>query len=110
MALQAITELSQELGINPKTVAKLPKRQCRLDVSSSRHDRTIKGATGKRYDIDNHLRLRWHLADVLSANNRARRLKSLNRPIPCECIRKTRTPEPERIIPHPIHQIPRANA
>jgi transposase InsO family protein len=61
-----------------------------------RMNRTIKGATVKRYHYDDHAQLRSHLADFLDAYNFARRLKTLGGLTPYEFICKTWTSEPER--------------
>lgn len=47
-------------------------------------NRTIKGATVKRYHYDGHDQLRTHLSDFLDAYNYARRLKTLSGLTPYE--------------------------
>ena len=74
-----------------------------------RMNRTIKDATVKRYQYDDHSQLRTRLADFLAAYNFARRLKTLSGLTPYEYIRKIRTSEPDRFILDPIHQMPGLN-
>ncbi len=49
-------------------------------------------------------------ADVLAADNFARRLKTLNGLTPCEYICKIPTSEPDRFILNPIQQMPGLNS
>jgi transposase InsO family protein len=69
-----------------------------------RMNRTIKEATVKRYHYDSHDQLRQHLADFVSADNFARRLKTLKGLTPYEFICKCWTTDPERFIINPIQQ------
>lgn len=69
-------------------------------------NRTIQEASVKRFHYDSHDQLRTHLSDLMAACNFARRLKTLNGPIPYEYICKIRAAVPERFIPDPIHQMP----
>jgi transposase InsO family protein len=71
-----------------------------------RMNRTIKDATVKRFHHETHDQLRPHLADVLAADNFARRLKALNGLTPYEYICKIWASEPGRFILNPIHQMP----
>ena len=72
-------------------------------------NRAIKDATLKRYHYDSHDQLRSHLADVLDADNFARRLKTLSGLTPYAYICKIWTSEPERSILNPIHKMTRLN-
>lgn len=74
-----------------------------------RTNRTIEDATVKRFHHDSHDQLRTHLADVIAACNFARRLKTRGGLMPCECICKVWTSEPDRSILDPIHQMPGLN-
>ena len=74
-----------------------------------RMNRTIKGATVKRFHYDSRDQLRVHLADFLAAYNFARRLKTLSGLTPYEHICKIWTSEPDRFILDPIHQMPGLN-
>ena len=51
-------------------------------------NRTIKGATVKRFHYESHEQLRTHLADFMAVYNFARRLKTLSRLTPYEYIAK----------------------
>lgn len=70
---------------------------------------TIKEATIKCFDYENHDQLRTHLADYMAAYNFARRLKTLSGLTPYEYITRTWTAEPNRFIVDPIHQMPGVN-
>ena len=74
-----------------------------------RTNRTIKEATVKRYHYESHDRLRSHPDDFVRAYNCGRRLKTLMGPTPFEFICKIWTPEPERFILDPLHQMPGLN-
>ena len=74
-----------------------------------RMNRTIKEATVKRFHYESHDQFRTHLADFTEACNFARRLKTLSVLTPYEYIAKVWTPEPDRFIVDPIHQIPGLN-
>ena len=74
-----------------------------------RMNRTIKGATVKRYHYDTHDQLRQHLADFVAAYNFGRRLKTLRGLTPYEAICKAWTLEPNRFMSDPTHQIPGPN-
>lgn len=63
----------------------------------------------RRYYYDSHDRLRAHLADVLDADNFARRLKSLKGLTPYEYICKLWTEQPDRFRLDPIHHMPGLN-
>jgi hypothetical protein len=69
-----------------------------------RMNRTLKEATVKRYYYDTHDQLRGHLADFVTANNFAKRLKTLKGLTPYEYICKIWTTEPERFSRNPHHQ------
>jgi hypothetical protein len=71
-----------------------------------RMNRTIKGATVKRFYYDCHLRLDKHLIDFISAYNFGRRLKKHNGLSPCEYIYRIWTTEPQRLTVNPPHQAP----
>ena len=60
-----------------------------------RMNRTIKGATVKRFHYDSHDQLRTHLSDFMAAYNFVSRRKALCGLTPCEYIRKTWTSEPD---------------
>jgi transposase InsO family protein len=68
-----------------------------------RMNRTIKGATVRRYYYDSHDQLRHHLQLFLDAYNHARRLKTLRGLTPYEYICKTWTEQPHRFITDPTH-------
>lgn len=70
-----------------------------------RMNRTIKEATVKRFHDDSHDQLRTHLADFMAACNFARRLKTLGGLTPYESTCKIWTPEPDRFILDPFHQM-----
>ena len=72
-------------------------------------NRTIMGATFKRYHYKRHKQLQRHLADFLDAYNYAWRLKTLDGLTPYEYICKTWTSEPERPVVDPINQMPGLN-
>lgn len=72
-------------------------------------NRTIKVATSKRFRCESHDQLRTHLADFMSADNFARRLKTLSGLTPYEYIAKIWTSEPDRFIVDPIHHMPGLN-
>jgi transposase InsO family protein len=74
-----------------------------------RMNRTIKDATVKRFYYESHDQLRQHLADLVSAYNFARRLKTLRGLTPYEAICKAWTDEPSRFIQDPHQQIPGPN-
>ena len=66
-------------------------------------NRTIKEATVKRFHYDDHVQLRKHLDDFISAYNFGRRLKALKGLTPYEFICKQWTTEPERFKINLIH-------
>ena len=70
--------------------------------SGRANERTIKDATVKRFHYDDHNQLRQHLADLVSAYNFGRRLKTLKGLTPHEYICKSWTTEPDRFILNPI--------
>ncbi len=72
-------------------------------------NRTIKGATVKRFHYESHEQLQTHLADFMAAYNFSRPLKTLSGLTPYEYIAKIRTPEPDRFIVDPVHQMPGLN-
>ena len=74
-----------------------------------RMNRTIKEATVKRFHYDDHVQLRKHLDDFISAYNFGRRLKALKGLTPYEFICKQWTTEPERFKINPIHLMPGLN-
>ena len=74
-----------------------------------RMNRTIKEATVKRFHYDDHMQLRKHLDDFISAYNFGRRLKALKGLTPYEFICKQWTTEPERFKINPIHLMPGLN-
>ena len=74
-----------------------------------RMNRTIKGASVKRYHYDNHDQLRQHLTDFVAAYNFGRRLKTLKGLTPYEAICKAWLKEPHRFMSNPTHQIPGPN-
>ena len=67
-------------------------------------NRTIKGATVKRFHYETHEQLRSHLADFVTAYNFAKRIKTLKGLMPYEFICKTWATEPERFTANPHHQ------
>jgi hypothetical protein len=74
-----------------------------------RMNRTIKGATVKRFHYDDHDQLRRHLVDFVTAYNFARRLKTLRGLTPYEFVCKTWLTEPDRFRYDPHHQFPGLN-
>ena len=72
-------------------------------------NRTIKGATVKRFHYDSHDQLRRHLDDFVASCNFGRRRERLRGLTPYEFIRKARADEPQRLILNPHHQIPELN-
>lgn len=75
-----------------------------------RMNRTIKGATVKRFHYEDHDQLRRHLADFIDAYNFGRRLKALRGLTPYEFIVKCWTSESERFTLDPTHQMPGLNS
>ena len=71
-----------------------------------RMNRTIKGATVKRFHYDSHDQLRRHLDDFVSAYNFARRLKTLKGLTPYEYVCSVWTSDPKRFRLDPTHQMP----
>ena len=74
-----------------------------------RMNRTIKEATVKRFYYATHDQLRAHLADLITAYNFGRRLKTLKGLTPYEFICKAWTNEPQRFTLNPLHQMPGLN-
>ena len=74
-----------------------------------RMDRSIKDATVKRSHYETHDKFRSHLADVVTAYNFARRLKTREGPTPYESICKLWTNEPGRFTQNPLKQVPGLN-
>lgn len=74
-----------------------------------RVNRTIKGATVKRYHYGSHRQLQSHIADFNSAYNFGRQFKSLKSPAPYGSICKTWTKEPRQFKCEPIQQKPGLN-
>jgi hypothetical protein len=68
-------------------------------------NRTIKDATAKRFQYDDHAQLRSHLEDFIAAYNFGRRLKTLRGLTPYEFICKQWTNQPERFTLNPIQQM-----
>jgi hypothetical protein len=68
-------------------------------------DRTTGDATVKRYN-DIHDQPRSHPAEGIDADTLARRRKTLSDQMSDEDIGKNRTPQPDRVIAHQIHQMP----
>lgn len=74
-----------------------------------RMNRTIEDATAKRFHYDDHDQVRRHRADVVSACDFGRRLKTLKGLTPYEFICKRRTTEPDRFTPNPLQQMQGSN-
>lgn len=72
-------------------------------------NRTIKGATVKRYPYENHGQLSQHLGDFVAAYTLGRRLKTLKGLTPYKAICKTSLKQPRRLTSDPTHQIPGPN-
>ena len=72
-------------------------------------NRMIKEVTIKRFHHDNHDQLQTHLDDFIAAFDFARRLKTLSGLGPYEHNCKIWTPEPDKFIVRPIHQMPGLN-
>ena len=89
-------------------VERIPLTVCRQTAAGQRN-RTIKAATVKRFYYEDHDQLRNHMANVISAYNFGRRLKTLKGLTPYEFICKQSTIEPERFTLNPIHQMPGLN-
>jgi transposase InsO family protein len=70
-----------------------------------RMNRTIKDATVRRFYYEAHDELRVYLADLVTAYNFAKRLKTLEGLTPCEDICKVWTKEPERFTINPLQQM-----
>jgi transposase InsO family protein len=68
-----------------------------------RMNRTIKGATVKKYYYQSHHELKQHLQTFLMAYNFAKRLKALKGLTVYEYICKIWTKEPERFRVNPFH-------
>jgi transposase InsO family protein len=68
-----------------------------------RMNRTLKEATVKRDDYENHQQLQEHLYNFLNAYNFAKRLKTLQGLTPDEYIIKCWQKEPERFTVNPCH-------
>jgi hypothetical protein len=66
-------------------------------------NRTLKGATVRRYHYGSHDELRRHLQLFLGADNHARRLKTLGRLTPREFIRKAWAEQSSRFTSDPTH-------
>ena len=74
-----------------------------------RMNRTIKEATVRRFHYDTADQLRSHLADLVTAYNFAKRLKTLKGLTPYEFICKAWTKEPKRFTLNPLQQMPGLN-
>ena len=72
-------------------------------------NRTIKGATVKRFHYDDHDQLRRQLTDFVSAYNIGRRLRTLKGLTPYEFICKRWIAEPNRFMFNPLQQTPGLN-
>ena len=72
-------------------------------------NRTIKGATVKRFHYDSHDQLRRHLDKFVSAYKFARRLKTLKGLTPYEYVCSVWTSDPKRFRLDPTHQMPGLN-
>ena len=68
-----------------------------------RMNRTLKEATVKRYNYQNHQQLKEHLYNFLNAYNFAKRLKALKGLTPYEYIIKIWHNEPKRFKANPFH-------
>jgi hypothetical protein len=73
-------------------------------------NRTIKEATVQRSHYDQHDQLEAHFADVINADNYARRLKTLKDLTPYEHICKCWTSQPERFKLNPLQKMPGLNS
>ena len=73
-------------------------------------NRTIKGATVRRFYYESHDQLRKHLASFVAAYNFARRLKTLKGLTPYEAICKAWATQPDRFTSNPLHQMPGLNS
>ena len=69
----------------------------------------FKRRSHKRFYYETHDELQAHLADVVTAYNFAKRLKTLKGLTPYEHICKVWTKEPERYTLNPLHQMPALN-
>ena len=77
---------------------------------AARRNRRPKDATTKRHHQNRHDPLRSPLADILNANNVARRLKTLSGLTPYEYIGETRTSVPDRFKPNLVDQMRGTNS
>jgi transposase-like protein len=68
-----------------------------------RMNRTLKEATVKRYNYQNHQQMKDHLYNFLNAYNFAKRLKALKGLTPYEYIIKCWQKEPKRFKVNPLH-------
>jgi transposase InsO family protein len=75
-----------------------------------RMNRTIKGATVRRYPYGSHDQLRRHLQLFIDAYNHARRLKTLRGLTPYEFVCQQWTRDPERFNTNPLHHTPGLNS
>ena len=75
-----------------------------------RMNRTIKEAIVQRFHYTTHDQLRQHLADVVTAYNFGRRLKTLRGLTPYEAICKAWTDQPHRFTLNPLYQMPGLNS
>jgi hypothetical protein len=66
-------------------------------------NRTLKEATVKRYNYQNHQQLKEHLYNFLNAYNFAKRLKALKGLTPYEYIIKSWQKEPKRFRINLLH-------
>jgi hypothetical protein len=71
-----------------------------------RMNRTIKGATIKRYHYDSHEQLRAHLQLFVDAYSHARRMKTLRGLMPYEHVLQVWTKEPEGFRLSRSHHMP----
>ena len=67
---------------------------------------TIKAGAVRRFHYDSPGRLGTHLAGFINAYHPIRRIKTLSGLKPYEYIAKIWTPDPNRLIDDPIHQMP----
>ncbi|KMO31180.1 integrase [Methylobacterium variabile] len=89
---------------------RLTKPRCQwTNGQVERMNRTIKGATVKRYHYASHDELRQHLQLFVDAYNYGRRLKTLRGLTPYEFIYQNWTKEPERFRLDPSHHMPGPN-
>jgi hypothetical protein len=98
--IRAFDDACEQHGIEPRlTTPGHPWTNGQVE----RMNRTLKEATVKRSDDENHQQLKEHLYNFLNADNFAKRLQTLQGLTPDEDIIKGWQKEPERVTVNPSH-------